>query len=234
MSYEALLFDMDGVIIDTHQSVTAFWQDAAEKYQVRLTQADFSQHVYGCPATHTLDALFPHLSTDERRSILERMLMYETNLTYTEVKGAVAFLRSLRECGVPTALVTSGARWKVEAVATQIGLDGLFSAWVIESDIQKGKPDPECYLLGARRLQRAPERCIVFEDAISGVKAAVASGALCIGVQSPSTPSHLLLQAGACCVVPDLTVTRLLAHKEAGETRLHLQIGTERTLPLMR
>jgi beta-phosphoglucomutase-like phosphatase (HAD superfamily) len=62
MSYEAILFDMDGVIVDTYQSVTEFWQNLAQAYQVHLTQADFNQHVYGCPADHTLDVLFPHLN----------------------------------------------------------------------------------------------------------------------------------------------------------------------------
>ena len=57
MGYEAILFDMDGVIVDTYQSVTEFWQNLAEAYQVHLTQADFNQYVYGCPATHTLDIL---------------------------------------------------------------------------------------------------------------------------------------------------------------------------------
>ncbi len=65
MSYEAILFDMDGVIVDTYQSVTEFWQNLAQAYQVHFTQADFNQHVYGCPATHTLDVLFPHMRADE-------------------------------------------------------------------------------------------------------------------------------------------------------------------------
>ena len=153
MSYEAILFDMDGVIVDTYQSVTEFWQKLAEVYQVHLTQADFNQHVYGFPSTHTLDILFPHLNADERQSILEKMVNYETNLTYKGVKGAVAFLRTLKKQGIPTALVTSGEQWKVKEVLNQLGIDGMFTAQVTAGDIQKGKPHPECYLLAAQHLQ---------------------------------------------------------------------------------
>jgi HAD superfamily hydrolase (TIGR01509 family) len=231
MGYEAILFDMDGVLVDTYQSVTEFWQNLARTYQVHLTQADFNQHVYGCPATHTLDVLFPHLNADERQSILDMMVKYETNLTYTGVKGAVAFLRTLKKQGIPTALVTSGKQWKVNEVINQLGIDGMFTAQVTADDIQRGKPHPECYLLAAQYLQKPPEQCIVFEDSISGVKAAVASGALCIGI-GPSSTASSLLQAGACCVVPDFTSISLLACEDHAQTALNLQIGAEHSLPL--
>ena len=231
MGYKALLFDMDGVIVDTYQSVTEFWQNLAEAYQVHLTQADFNQHVYGCPATHTLDVLFSHLSAGERQSILAKMANYEANLTYTGVRGAIAFLRTLKKHGLLTALVTSGDQWKVNEVVHQLGLDGMFTARVTIGDIQRGKPHPECYLLAAQRLQKPPEQCIVFEDSISGVKAAVASGALCIGI-GPSSIASPLLRAGACYVVPDFTSINLLVREDDAVTGLNLQVGAEHSLPL--
>jgi HAD superfamily hydrolase (TIGR01509 family) len=231
MGYEALLFDMDGVIVDTYQSVTEFWQNLAGAYQVFLTQADFNQHVYGCPATHTLDVLFPHLNAGERQSILAKMADYEANLTYTGVKGVVSFLRTLKKHGIPTALVTSGDQWKVNEVVHQLGMDGMFTAQVTIGDIQRGKPHPECYLLAAQYLQKPPEQCIVFEDSISGVKAAVASGALCIGI-GPSSMASPLLRAGACYVIPDFASISLLAREKDAATALNLQIGVEHSLPV--
>jgi len=231
MGYEAILFDMDGVIVDTHRSVTEFWQNLAEAYQVHLTPVDFDQHVYGCPATYTLDVLFPHLKAGERQSILAEMANYETNLTYTGVKGAIAFLRTLKKQAVPTVLVTSGEQWKVNEVTNQLGVDGVFTAQVTAGDIQRGKPHPECYLLAAQHVQKSPEQCIVFEDSISGVKAAVASGALCIGIR-PSSTASTLLQVGAWCVVPDFTLINLLVHEDDAHTTLSLRIGAEHSLPL--
>jgi len=231
MGYQAILFDMDGVIVDTYQSVTEFWQNLAEAYQVHLSQADFNQHVYGCPATHTLDVLFSRLNAAERQSVLAKMADYETNLTYTGVKGAVAFLRTLKQQGIPTALVTSGDQWKVNEVIHQLGIDRMFTAQVTTSDIQRGKPHPECYLLAAQYLQKPPEQCIVFEDSISGVQAAVASGALCIGI-GPSSMASPLRQAGACHVVSDFASISLLAHEDDARTALILRIDAEHNLAL--
>jgi HAD superfamily hydrolase (TIGR01509 family) len=234
MSYEAILFDMDGVVVDTSQSVTKFWQNLAEAHQIHLTQTDLEQHTYGCPATHTLDVLFPHLNADERQSVMAKMVDYETHLTYAEVKGAVAFLRTLEKQSIPTALVTSGEQWKVNEVTSQLGIDGAFTAQITASHIQRGKPHPECYLLAAQHLRKSPEQCIVFEDSISGVRAAVASGALCIGIR-PSNSASPLLQAGARYVVPDFTsisLQVLSVHGNAVKGGLNLQIGTEHSLVL--
>ncbi len=228
MTYDAILFDMDGVVIDTHRAVTDFWDALASKHAVQLTPAIFDQYIYGSPAVYTLDHVFPQLSADERESVIQRLLDYETNQAYTEVQGITALLRDLKRHGVPTALVTSGARWKVDEVVRQLGLDGLFTTDVTAGDIRQGKPHPECYLLAAHRLQKAPERCIVFEDSINGVKAAVASGALCSGVR-PASIAAALFEVGARYVVRDFAETRVEA---ASPGRLELRFDTEYSLML--
>jgi HAD superfamily hydrolase (TIGR01509 family) len=228
MTYEAILFDMDGVVIDTHAAVTDFWQQFARQHNVQLTAAIFDQYIYGSPAIDTLDHVFPHLSADERESVIQRLLDYETNQAYTEVPGVTALLRDLKRRAVPTALVTSGARWKVDEVVRQLGLEGLFTAEVTADDIRQGKPHPECYLLAAHRLHQAAERCIVFEDSINGAKAAVASGALCIGVR-PAHSAAALLQVGARYVVRNFAETRVEA---ASPNRLELRLDAECSLLL--
>lgn len=222
MSYTAILFDMDGVVIDTHDSVTVFWQAVAAELSMTLSQADFEQHIYGCPAEHTFATLFPHLSSAHKAAIFERMQEYELNLSYTAVPGVKVLLQTLRQHRIPTALVTSGDRWKVQAVSDQLGLAGLFAAYVTINDVSRGKPHPDAYLLGARRLGQPPRRCLVFEDAVSGVSAAVAAGATCIGVQSSARLAEALRQAGAGYTIPDFQTVSLSA--PAGqETVLHLQ-----------
>ena len=230
MSYQAILFDMDGVIVDTHQAVTAFWQKWSRAHQVRLNRTDFQQHIYGCPATHTLDVFFPALNPDQRGEIIADLNISEISQRYTAVTGVIPFLAELKRCDIPRALVTSGEPWKVNAVLTQLGLDDAFNATVTVSDIKRGKPNPDCYLLGATRLQVQPENCIVFEDALSGVKAAVAAGALCIGVQ-PEYQAPLL-QAGAEYVVPDFLAVTLQIDGSPATAPPYLQLGPEFTLPL--
>lgn len=206
--FDAILFDMDGVVIDTHQAVTDFWEVLAHQHDVRLTPAIFDQYIYGSPVSYTLDHVFPHLPADERERVIQNLVDSETTQTYVEVAGVSALLRALKEHGIPTALVTSGARWKVDAVLAQLGLAGLFTVEVAAGDIRQGKPHPECYLLAAQKLLKPPERCIVFEDSINGMIAGVAAGALGIGVR----PAHLaaaLLDVGAQYVVADFAAARV-------------------------
>ena len=218
MHYDACLFDMDGVVIDTHQAVTAFWTGFAAARGVALTPEDFSRHIYGVPGAQTLGVLFPDLTPGERAAALDHMQAVETAQTYVPVTGVLAFLRALRERGIPAALVTSGDAWKIREVGAQLGLDGLFAATVTHEDVARGKPAPECYRLAAERLGVAPERCIAFEDSLSGVAAAVASGALTVGV-SPAGGAALL-ERGACHVIRDFSAgsVRLL---EPGAAALH-------------
>lgn len=226
--YEAFLFDMDGVIIDTQEAVRSFWLALADKYGIALTPIDFTRHIYGCAANHTLDALFPMIADRERESLHAEMMDYEINQPYTALPGALALLHTLQAHGIPTALVTSGAQFKVKAVSEQLALDGLFSVTVTADSIRHSKPHPEGYLKAAQRLGKSAQRCIVFEDALSGVEAACAAGALCIGV-SDAADTGLLRQAGAACVVPNLTHIRI----NASNGQHHLQITEVLDLPLL-
>src|SRR5262249_39783980 len=116
-AFRAVLFDLDGVVIDTRQSVTDFWQAVAAEQNVTLTADDFDSHVHGVPAVATLRALFPGLPPEQDGGILDRATRYELGLRYEEVAGVRALLRSLKAAGVKTALVTSGTSRKVEEVS---------------------------------------------------------------------------------------------------------------------
>ena len=231
MPFEAILFDMDGVITDTHQAVTEFWHRWAALHRLELSQSDFHQHIYGCPATYTLDVFFAHLAPAERQAIIADMVEYEINQTYTAVKGVIAFLEALSRLDFPTALVTSGEHWKVNAVLKQLKLEGMFKVIITVADIRQGKPHPDCYLLAASRLQKAPQQCLVFEDALSGVKAAVAAGTCCIGVQPHA--SDPLRQAGARYIIPDFRAVTLQAGANSANT-LQLLLGSATSLVLQR
>lgn len=148
--YEAVLFDMDGVVADTAVSVAHFWRELAADRGRSLSEDDLDPHVFGRCAPHTLSALLPDLDGAEREEVHASLERYEAALSYREIPGAVRLVRELAALGMPCALVTSANSWKVEEVASQLGLRDSFATRVIADDVVRGKPDPEVYLLAAR------------------------------------------------------------------------------------
>lgn len=219
----AFLFDMDGVVIDTVPAIETFWNQVAAEHGITLSDEDFTARIHGVPVRDTLRRLFPMRSPDDDGAFLARIEADERTQTYHEVPGVRAMLVALRERGVPVGLVTSGMPWKVATVTEQLRLDGLFRTVVTAADIARGKPAPDCYLLGAERLGIEPSRCLVFEDAVPGVRAARAAGMHCVGVQPP-TGAERLREQGAFTVVADFRGVRVEVDQ------LHLS-ATE-TLPL--
>jgi sugar-phosphatase len=207
-AFRAVLFDMDGVVIDTRQSIIDFWQAVAAEQGVLLAPDDFDRHIHGVPVAHTLKALFPNLPPEPDQAFLDRITRYELGLRYTEVAGVTLLLRSLKAAGVRTALVTSGMGWKVDEIFRQLALGGLFDVVVTAADIERGKPDPACYLAAAAKLEVAPANCVVFEDSASGVRSAVAAGMVCVGVQSGHL-ADVLIAEGVRHAIPDFTLARL-------------------------
>jgi HAD superfamily hydrolase (TIGR01509 family) len=207
---QALLFDMDGVVIDTVPAIVTFWNQVAAEHGLTLSEEDFTAHIHGVPVRDTLRRLFPMRSPEDDGAFLARIEADERTQTYHEVPGVRQLLVALRERGVPVGLVTSGMPWKVATVMQQLHLDGLLGTVVTAADLPRGKPDPSCYLLGAKRLGIAPSRCLVFEDAVPGVQAARAAGMRCVGVQAPAGAERLREQ-GAFTVVPDFRGVRLQA-----------------------
>ncbi len=141
VAFRAVLFDMDGVVIDTRQSIMDFWHAVAAEQGVLLTTDDFDRNIHGVPPAHTLKALFPDLPPVPDAAFLDRITRYELGLRYTEIAGVTLLLQSLKAAGVHTALVTSGMGWKVDEVVRQLALEGLFDVIVTAADIQRGKPD---------------------------------------------------------------------------------------------
>lgn len=221
ISFEAALFDLDGVVINSNGPIVRFWRNLAEECGIRLTEIDFLKYIYGIPARDTLDKLFTMLSGAEKNIVMQRLEIYENQLTYTGIPGVIDFLHELRRHNIPTALVTSSKWVKLKTVFAQLNLNGVFSKIITAEDIHRGKPDPECYLMAAMGLNKRPARCIVFEDALSGVKAAVTAGTVCIGVHQAAMSSRLL-DAGAATVIPDFTRITLFRN----DKEMYLKLGT--------
>lgn len=198
--FEAVLFDMDGVLVDTEASVADFWQDLARSNGFTISAGDLDRHVYGRSALHTLRELFPMLPPDRYHEVYELMRVNNETLHYTTIPGVLPLLESLRAARTPIALVTGAEPYKATAVLTQLGL--TFDVTITAKDVENGKPDPACYRLAAHRLGVPIERCVVFEDADSGITSAVTANATCIALAPPHRETDVR-RAGAAAVVRD-------------------------------
>ncbi len=209
-THEAVLFDLDGVLISSQEAIIELWQRLLASHGLPLTDSDLHHHVLGCGPEHTVDALFP---ADVRATVLAAIRAAEPDLGYRPLPGARSVVRTLSAAGVPLALVTSASSGRAGAVLTSLGLADCFAATVAWDDTERGKPHPDPYLLAATRLDVKPERCVVVEDAVSGIVAARTAGMTCIGIDA--TGSDRLVRAGAPVTATGLDQVRV-SHNPAG------------------
>ncbi|HKE20212.1 MAG TPA: HAD family phosphatase [Kofleriaceae bacterium] len=215
--FSAALFDLDGVLIDTHEGIEALWQRLARARGVRLSADDIDRHIFGCSPEHTVLALFSALDEVGRDQLLRQVRAAEPDLASRALPGATELVAALSAARVRLALVTGASAARTARVLDELRLASCFQARVVWGDAARGKPAPDVYELAAARLGVQPSDCVVFEDAHSGVVAAVAAGAACVGVEA--NRPELLLAAGASWVVPGLDCV-VSAGADAVEMRL--------------
>lgn len=167
----AMLFDLDGVLIDSENLYTAFWDKTEKLYPTGIP--DFAHAIKGT----NLDSILCLFHPEERDDILARILDFDSQLVYPMFDGAEALLRELRNLNIPAALVTSSNPEKMAQLSRQYPeFSAHFDAIVNGSMVSKGKPDPEGYLLAARMLGVDPGQCVVVEDSLQGIRAGRAAG----------------------------------------------------------
>ena len=173
MQRSIALFDLDGVILDTEGSYTAFWDDYGSRH---FSEKDFGLKIKGQTLVKILDDYFPE--ENERKSITDAINDFERNMSYTFVPGVENYIKSLKSNGIRTAVVTSSNLPKMENVyRCHPGFREMFDMILTSEDFSESKPSPYCYLKAMRLFGAGPEDCVVFEDSLAGLQAARASGA---------------------------------------------------------
>jgi HAD superfamily hydrolase (TIGR01509 family) len=173
-----VLFDLDGVLIDSETLYTGFWNNIECIYPTGVP--NFAAAIKGT----TLPSILSHYTDDEvRNDILKRIHSFEDEMVYPIFPGVMEFLDELRSNNIPCAIVTSSDAVKMAALRNQHpDFCDNFAAVIDSSMVTRSKPDPQGYLLGAKAIGRDPERCFVFEDSIQGLAAGRAAGATVIGL----------------------------------------------------
>jgi beta-phosphoglucomutase len=199
---EAVIFDMDGVIIDSHPAHREAWRVFLTAIGRPISDAQLDFVLDGRKRSEILTHFLGELSEDEIREYgkLKDRFFREQLLRIRLIPGVVEMLNKLREAGIATAVATSASESRALHMFEQLQLRDSFDVVVTGNDVILGKPNPSIYALTCHRLKVAPGSSIAFEDAVSGVKAARAAGLSCVGIASHEKPDNLLA-AGAVCVV---------------------------------
>ncbi|KAJ1644541.1 hypothetical protein LPJ64_003787 [Coemansia asiatica] len=200
---KAILFDMDGTLVNTVACVETYWRGMAAKYNVDAEK--LLHNVHGHPTYDVLCKWFPEsMHTREHAEKAERDLMNDAEGVFA-VPGVPELLSKLdpKKWTIVTAATQALALTRLQQVNLPIP-ETLVSA----KDAHAGKPNPDCYQMGAKRLGVVPKDTVVFEDAINGVKAGCAAGATVVGVLT-STTEDKLRQSGAQHIVSDFSNVRV-------------------------
>lgn len=210
--FDAVLLDLDGTLIDSIAAVERSWIRWAQEYGVDPARL---RGFHGVTAANVIAELLPPGVREAAHRRIREIEVSDTD-GIVVLPGAADLLGTLADAGVPTAIVTSGTHDLVEARIRATGLPHP-PVVVTASDVERGKPWPDPWLEGARRLGVDPAACVVIEDTVAGLEAARAAGCRAL-VAVLGTAAREDLAAVADLVVPDLSVIRVVT--EEGRVRL--------------
>ena len=202
VSVKAIIFDMDGVLIDSEPLYMEQERCSYARYGITLDHAELSRFV-GTTQRYMWSAIkndygltepLDYLMAQHHQQLMKRL----TTEPLLAVPGVLALLRHLNKAGIPCAVASSSPRELVDVILRKTQVLTFFSAVVCGDDVTRSKPDPEIFLLAAKRLDVAPESCIVIEDSHHGVAAAKAAAMRCIGFQNPNSGQQNLTAADFC------------------------------------
>lgn len=193
MNKTGVIFDLDGVIVDTAKYHFLAWKDVADQLGFEFTEAH-NELLKGVSRVRSLEILLDigkvKLPEGEKQEFLisknEEYLKYITKMGPEEIlPGASDLLDMLDKLGVQ--YVLGSASKNAPLILRQVNLYSRFVGIVDGNSVSKAKPDPEVFLIGAEKLNLKPEQCIVFEDAIAGVEAANRANMISIGIGDKKT-----------------------------------------------
>jgi len=178
---KAVLFDLDGTLVDTENQYTEFWAKMGKQYVP--DNPDFAIIIKGSTLEQMYKIYLSHITPEEKENIERQRQQMEREMTFPLIEGVWDFLQDLKRHGILTAVVTSSDRSKMENVREKASpLISLMDAVLTAEDFTRSKPDPDPYLKAAERLGVETSEAVVFEDALKGLKSGLASGMMTVGL----------------------------------------------------
>ena len=201
MHIAACIFDLDGVIVDTAMYNFLAWKRLADQLGIPFTKED-NERLKGVSRMASIEIILEiggrKLSDDRKQeyAMLKNKwyIDYISKMTSNEIlPGSLRFINELRDANIRVAI--GSASKNTPLILKQVGILDLFDAVADGNNVRNAKPDPEVFNKAASMLGIKPENCVVFEDAIAGVQAALNAGMMCIGVGSANilTKAHFVV-----------------------------------------
>lgn len=194
---KAVIFDMNGVIINDERFHQEGWKRYFRKHNIQLSEEEYKHNIIGRRARENLQyihkrTLFPQ---EEEKAIHERIdYVIEMFKPHLKIMGGLdILLEELYKNHIPMAVATGAVKKYFDFIMNGLQIRNYFTVVIMAHDVTKGKPDPEIYLKTAEKLQLDPKDCVVFEDAIPGIKAAKGAGMKVVGVATTHTREELTL-----------------------------------------
>jgi beta-phosphoglucomutase len=210
----ALIFDMDGVIVDSNPYHKVAIQQFCREHGHELSDDQLLKKVYGRTNREWITALFGNIPdetilryTEEKEDLYRRLFDRDIK----PIKGLIEFLDELDQQAIPRAIGTSAPRSNVDFTLSRTGTGKYFNIILNDTFVTHSKPHPEIYLKCAQALGLPNRQCVVIEDSLSGVQAGKAAGSKVIGI----TTTHPANELAECDLVIDdfngLTIEQIKA-----------------------
>ncbi len=206
----AVVFDLDGIIANTEDLYEQAGQTVLQR-RGKTYDAPLRERIMGRPVVDAIQIMIDcHALPDTVDDLMGEcadVLQHLIATSLAPMPGVIALLDDLQSADIPIAVATSATPEYADNVLTRLNLKQRFQFILTAADIHHGKPDPEIYLLTAKRLGIDPSQMMVLEDSANGCRAAVASGAFTVAVPNRHTRDHSF--AGARFVADTLNDPRI-------------------------
>ena len=208
----ALLFDLDGTLVDTDALHLTAFQNVLATHGISLTKAQYVEKIMGSSNALIGAAFLPHLPLAEREAVLatKEAAFRDMLGELAPANGVTALLDYAEAEGIRCAVVTNAPRANATVVLKALGLAGRLPIQIIGSELARSKPDPLPYLTGLAKTDAVAAHSVAFEDSLSGLRAAAGAGLAVVGLTT-TLDEATLLRAGAALAVADFTDRRIFA-----------------------
>jgi HAD superfamily hydrolase (TIGR01509 family) len=208
---KALLFDLDGTLVETDSLHFAIWQDFLREYGIESDRNFYQAKISGRLNPDIVADLLPQLDAAASADFIWRKEAEFRNraTSLQPMPGLLQVLTWAKQQQIQLAVVTNAPRENAWFALKALKLEAFFEQVILGDDLPRGKPDPLPYQEALRQLQVSPEQAIAFEDSPSGIGSAVGANIFTVGIAS-THDFATLKQVGAQLVVPDFTDTRLI------------------------